>query len=92
MWVFLFRKKGSYLFFRKYSTDFSTTNLRPDLEKNWDYEKNTISPSEISLGSHKKVYWKCAICGHTWITMMFNRTTHKAGCPKCAIRYRNEKE
>lgn len=66
--------------------------LRPDLEKDWDYAKNTISPSEISLGSHKKVYWKCAKCGHTWITMVFNRTTHKSGCPKCAIRHRNEKE
>ena len=26
MWVFLFRKRGSYLFFHKFSSDFSTTN------------------------------------------------------------------
>ena len=27
MWVFLFRKRGSYLFFHKFSTDFSTINI-----------------------------------------------------------------
>ncbi len=38
----------------------------PDLEKYWDYERNTISPSEISLGSHKRVYLKYSKCGLSW--------------------------
>lgn len=33
--------------------------LCPDLLEEWDYEKNDISPYEISRASAKKVWWHC---------------------------------
>lgn len=31
----------------------------PDCLKFWDYEKNVISPTEISFGSAIEIYWRC---------------------------------
>lgn len=47
--------------------DLATT--RPDLAKNWNYEKNgDLKPSDIAAGSNRKVWWKCEK-GHEWKTM-----------------------
>jgi len=40
-------------------------SIFPSLEKEWDYDKNTISPQNIKLGSEKRVWWKCKK-GHNW--------------------------
>ena len=34
-------------------------NERQDLLDRWDYEKNTLPPSEVSYASAKKIYFKC---------------------------------
>lgn len=39
-------------------------SLKPELLKEWS-PKNTIQPTEIGVGSHKKVLWIGA-CGHEW--------------------------
>jgi DNA-directed RNA polymerase subunit RPC12/RpoP len=54
--------------------------LRPDLLKEWDYSKNTIKPTEVSLGCGKKACWKCSICGHEWSAVIASRAKG-AGCP-----------
>ena len=47
--------------------DLATT--RPDLAKNWNYEKNgDLKPTDISAGSNRKVWWRCDR-GHEWKTM-----------------------
>ena len=38
--------------------------LEPLLVKQWS-KKNKIKPTEISIGSHKKVIWRCEK-GHEW--------------------------
>ena len=43
--------------------DLST--LKPELASEWS-EENEIKPTEVSIGSHKKVIWKCKL-GHEWI-------------------------
>lgn len=48
----------------------------------WDYDKNTILPTEISAGSHTKTWWKCKY-GHSWNATVKNRA-NGAGCPECA--------
>ena len=54
------------------------------LINSWDYEKNSnISPESISLGSHKKVFWKCDK-GHTWQATPYTRYSLNTGCPFCA--------
>ena len=61
--------------------DLATTN--PELCKEWDYEKNIISPNEITKGSHKKVWWKCDK-DHSWNTSVYVRTQMKCNCPYCS--------
>ena len=57
--------------------------LYPDLLKDWNFEKNLINPDDLTIGANKKIWWKCHKCGHEWETYLFNRTTHKSGCPIC---------
>lgn len=61
-------------------TDLATTH--PDLVKEWNYEKNApLTPSEVSAGSSKKVWWKCEY-GHEWEASINNRKKGN-GCPVC---------
>ena len=60
--------------------DLST--LKPGLAPEWS-EKNEIKPTEVSIGSHKKVIWKCKL-GHEWIATVKSRTINKTGCPYCS--------
>ncbi|HCJ56834.1 MAG TPA: hypothetical protein DHV55_05370, partial [Clostridiaceae bacterium] len=35
-------------------------SLRPDIAKDWDYEKNyPLTPQNVVVGSGKKIWWKC---------------------------------
>lgn len=57
-----------------------------DIALEWNYEKNEIKPSEVSGRSNKKVWWKCSICGNSYIASIYNRTYNNSGCPKCNLR------
>ena len=61
--------------------DLATT--RPKLIEEWNYQKNELTPSNISAGSAKKVWWICSKCGFEWQTSVYSRTCGH-GCPKCA--------
>jgi len=64
--------------------DLSTS--RPDLTKEWHPSKNTdISPTQVSSGSTKKVWWLC-LKGHEYQATISNRNTGY-GCPYCSGRY-----
>jgi len=56
--------------------------LEPLLVKQWS-KKNKIKPTEVSIGSHKKVIWRCEK-GHEWETAVKSRTINKTGCPYCS--------
>ena len=56
-------------------------SLKPELLKEWS-PSNTIQPTEIGVGSHKKVLWIGA-CGHEWSAEIRNRV-RGAGCPYCS--------
>lgn len=53
--------------------DLST--LKPKLASEWS-EKNEIKPTEVSIGSHKKVIWKCKL-GHEWTATVKSRTINE---------------
>lgn len=56
----------------------------PELIKEWDFEKNEISPNEITRSFNKKVWWKCEK-GHCWQATPRARTRVKGtGCPYCS--------
>lgn len=60
--------------------DLATT--RPDLASEWDYDRNNITPQQVTKGSHKDVWWKCKN-GHSWKARISARD-YKNGCPYCA--------
>lgn len=60
-----------------------------NLMREWDWDKNTklgLLPDELSLGSSKKVWWKCKK-GHEWQTVINHRTKRNHGCPYCSGRF-----
>jgi len=69
---------------KAFSKEISLAYLYPELvEKEWDYEKNLISPFEYPSQSTKRVYWTCSKCGYNWMTSIQNRSKKGSGCPVC---------
>lgn len=65
---------------------------RPDIAKEWNYEKNdNLTPEMVTSGSSKKVWWKCYVCGHEWKTTIDHRT-HGRRCPICANKLKGRKK
>ena len=68
--------------------DLLTTHL--DLCKEWDYKKNKLSPSDVSAGSNKVVWWVCSN-GHSFEASVYNRAKENgSNCPYCVKKnYKN---
>jgi Zn finger protein HypA/HybF involved in hydrogenase expression len=60
--------------------DLATTHA--ELIEEWDWGKNTISPSSITAGTNRKLWWKCA-SGHSWAATG-NKRVNERGCPSCS--------
>ena len=56
--------------------------LFPELLDEWDFSRNEIRPSDVSFGTHKKVWWICSICGNNWLAAISGRS-RGIGCPNC---------
>lgn len=66
----------------------SLYEIRPELLKEWDYDKNSkigIFPKGISAYSCLSVYWKCEK-GHSWKASPNSRISTKSKCPYCIGR------
>ncbi|WP_051145373.1 zinc-ribbon domain-containing protein [Butyrivibrio fibrisolvens] len=51
----------------------------------WNYNKNSITPDEISAHNNKiKVWWKCKTCGYEWELSVAKRVDRGDGCPCCS--------
>lgn len=61
--------------------------LRPDLLKEWDFDKNSdYSPYELASKSTTKVWWRCSKNpSHQWETSLAARTNNSQ-CPYCIGR------
>lgn len=64
--------------------------LRPDLMKEWNFDKNTLNPSELAINSTKKVHWKHILerngkeFVHEWESVVYSRTSGGRNCPICS--------
>ena len=58
----------------------------PELLDEWDYKLNgEVDPYSISIGSTKRVWWRCKKNSkHSWEAIVSNRTRKSRGCPYCA--------
>ena len=55
----------------------------PALAAEWHPTLNgELHPSEVTVSSGRKVWWKCSTCGHEWDAIIGKRSKG-AGCPKC---------
>ena len=76
-------KKGSESRLKNIVSKNSLAKKHPELAIEWDYEKNLIDISLISVSSNKKVWWRCAV-GHSYQATVNARTgDNKSGCPYC---------
>jgi hypothetical protein len=57
----------------------------PIIAKEWNFEKTfPITPNKISVGSNKKVWWRCIINPlHEWKASPKQRTRQNNSCPFC---------
>tara|TARA_R110000737_G_scaffold228940_1_gene242790 strand:+ start:418 stop:1947 length:1530 start_codon:yes stop_codon:yes gene_type:complete len=64
----------------------SLSILRPEIAEQWHPTKNgNLTPKDVMLGSHKKVWWKCPKGDdHEWQSFVYTRGNH--GCPICSGR------
>ena len=56
----------------------------PEVASEWNYERNTLKPFEVSGGSNKKYWWKCKKCGYEWEAVVASRTKRGLGCAVCS--------
>lgn len=79
-------KVPSFFYLCKHNSNFS------HLLDEWDYDKNSIKPYEISKSDNRLIYWKCNK-GHKWTASVHSRTRdgngHKNFCPVCFNVERN---
>ena len=61
----------------------------PELSGSFDRSKNKESPESICIGSEKKVWWRCEVCGHSWRARVSDRA-HGSPCPECSKRERSK--
>ena len=61
----------------------------PELAGQWHPTLNgTLTPEMVTIGSHRKVWWRCGQ-GHVWKAVIYSRAgPQKSGCPVCAGRVR----
>jgi hypothetical protein len=55
----------------------------PHLIKEWDYNKNDISPNYLTQCSGYDAWWVCSKCEYDWQSPLITRANQSKGCPVC---------
>lgn len=76
---------------RRFTKENSLAEKYPHLLEQWDWNKNEISPWEISYGNKVEAWWICDK-GHSWKARVANRSMLDRGCPYCSKRLATEDE
>ena len=60
----------------------------PTLIKQWDFEKNLISPDKVTVFSSKKIWWLCenGHKEHSYEAVVADKYRDHTGCPYCSNR------
>lgn len=84
------RAKCPYCAGKKATSKNCLAVLNPALAEQWHPSRNLhITPQEVTLYSHKKVWWLCDK-GHEWQAYVSNRSLRGLGCPYCSNQAVNE--
>jgi len=71
---------------KKVCKDNCLSTIDPNLSKEWDCDRNSLTPKDIVPFSDKKIHWNCGSCGHKWIATPKHRSRGN-GCPACSRIY-----
>ena len=70
----------------------SLQDKKPEIAKEWNYEKNNdLLPTQVTCYSNKKVWWKCDK-GHEWQAFISSCSKGFGCCPECAKQRRRKKK
>jgi Probable Zinc-ribbon domain len=59
----------------------------PEVAAEWDTVRNEgLTPTEVTSGSGRKVWWLCSKCGFSWQAVVGSRARNGHGCPACGRR------
>lgn len=59
--------------------------LRPDLATEWHLARNDCNPTDVTVGSNRKIWWKCEEYAHEWVASVADRV-RGYGCLVCSGR------
>lgn len=57
--------------------------LKPEIASEWSVKNGELKPTMVSVGSHKKILWRCKL-GHEWTATVKSRAMNGTGCPYCS--------
>lgn len=58
--------------------------VSPEVASEWHPTSNgNLTPSDVTSGSNKRVWWKCGIKGHEWKAPISGHTSRGSRCPYC---------
>ncbi len=60
----------------------SFADNHPELLNKWNYDKNTVLPTEVVSGSGRKIWWICEK-GHEWVSSLDHVSRKGCNCPYC---------
>ena len=69
----------------KTCTKCNTISKIPKFLEEWDFDKNEISPSSVTVTSDELIWWKCPK-GHSYQTRIKYRHFNNVSCPYCSDR------
>ena len=76
---------------KKVNKSKSLSTTHPAISKEWDYIKNgDLTPERVTMGSNRKVWWRCLECKGFYKQEISKRTLENNGCPYC--KKKNEHE
>lgn len=60
--------------------------LKPDIMQYWDYERNEVDPTKVTVYSNKEAWFKCVNCGKSYLTRIDQRCMTGGYCVNCRAR------
>jgi hypothetical protein len=63
----------------------SLAEVKPEVLRFWDWEKNDVEPSQVSRGSNSRHFFLCDL-GHSYQMAVSSWTIPGRGCPVCSNR------
>lgn len=75
------RNGCKYCYGREATPEYNLAVKYPEIIKEWNWNKNDLTPYNYSPSSNKKVYWLCSK-GHIY-QMQISNKINRQRCPKC---------